>query len=278
MKSPIRKIMISLMFLIAFPRCVLAEEIVKQPITIASKEIKKETLYFIDKNLLLQESPSRESRTLITIPKGTHLDYISSSGDWCKCTYKDKTGYLPSKSVNRASGYKSDNVLIVNKAYPLSSNFNPGVNPEAVSAVNRMKKDAKESGISLKVFSDYRTYHYQLKLYNKYVKKDGKKKAESYSARPGHSEHQTGLAFDIGGANPKYYTSQKLGTMKEGLWMAENSYKYGLILRYPKGKEKITGYSYEPWHFRYVGVNLADHIRKSELTLDEYFEAVKPNY
>lgn len=185
---------------------------------------------------------------------------------------------MSSKYIKRGSGYKVNDTLIVNKGYPLSSNFNPGVNPEALNAVKRMKKDAKKEGITLNVFSDFRTYKYQVNLYNRYVREDGKEKADTYSARPGYSEHQTGLTFDIGGKNPKYYTSKKLGQMKEGIWMAKNSYKYGLILRYPKKKEGVTGYDYEPWHFRYVGVDLAKKVKDSGLTLDEYLNVVHPNY
>lgn len=260
----------------------LREKIVKKPIDkitlIGNRKIKKENLYFSNKNLNLKETTSSGSKTLLTIPKGTHLNYISTSGTWYKVAYKNKLGYLPSKLVSKGTGYKFGDSLIVNKGYGLSSNFNPGVNPEAVAAVNRMKRDAKKAGISLNVFSDFRSYNYQANLHNRYIRKDGKKRAETYSARAGHSEHQTGLAFDIGGANSKYYTSQKFGTMKEGIWMANNAHKYGLILRYAKGKEKITGYSYEPWHFRYVGLDLAKEIKNSKLSLDEFAGAVKANY
>lgn len=250
-------------------------------ILIGSKEeilVKKERLFFIRENVNLREKPSNTSKRLLTIPKGTHLDVLSTEGSWYKVKYSNKTGYLSTAYVKKASGYKAGDTLLVNKGYPLSSNFNPGVNPQASKAVKQMKADAKKSGIKLNVFSDFRTYNYQKSLYNRYVKENGQKKTDSFSARPGHSEHQSGLAFDIGGANSKYYTSSKLGQMKEGLWMAKNSYKYGLILRYPKGKEHITGYKYEPWHFRYVGVDLAKKLKDRGLTLDEYFKAVSPDY
>ncbi|MGO1469270.1 MAG: cell wall-binding repeat-containing protein [Tissierella sp.] len=241
-------------------------------------DAKKEYIYFITNNLNLRKETSINSKILLTIPKGTHLDLISNEGYWYKVKYKNRTGYMSSKYIKRGSGYKVNDTLIVNKGYPLSSNFNPGVNPEALNAVKRMKKDAKKEGITLNVFSDFRTYKYQVNLYNRYVREDGKEKADTYSARPGYSEHQTGLTFDIGGKNPKYYTSKKLGQMKEGIWMAKNSYKYGLILSYPKKKEGVTGYDYEPWHFRYVGVDLAKKVKDSGLTLDEYLNVVHPNY
>ncbi len=267
-------------------RRTLREATIKSPqdqvILNGSREIemlKKEKLYFITEDIYLKAKANKDSRSLLKIPKGSHLQELSSyNKDWYKLTYNNKTGYVQTKLIKKATGYKVANTIIVNKGYPLSSSFNPGINPQALKAVNMMIRDAKKDAIKLNIFSDFRSYNYQKNLFNRYVKKDGRKKAETYSARPGHSEHQTGLAFDIGGANSKYYTSEKLGQMKEGIWMAKNSYKYGLILRYPKDKEDITGYKYEPWHFRYVGVDLAKKIRASGLSLDEYFHAVEADY
>ena len=105
----------------------------------------------------------------------------------------------------------------------------------------------------------------QKNLYNNYVKRDGAQNADRYSARPGYSEHQTGLAFDI-----NYADSRFEGT-DQAIWLAENAYKYGFILRYPEGKEHITGYMYEPWHYRYIGVENAAKIFASGLTLEEYY-------
>lgn len=129
---------------------------------------------------------------------------------------------------------------------------------------------AKSQGVTLSILSAYRSYSYQSTLYNNYVKRDGKAAADRYSARPGHSEHQTGLAFDFGGTTTKHNFESSYADTKEGKWLAANAQKYGFILRYPKGKEHITGYMFEPWHFRYVGSGEAPKIKSTGKTLEEY--------
>ena len=125
---------------------------------------------------------------------------------------------------------------------------------------------AKLENISIYSGSAYRSYSYQQNLYNRYAKVDGIAKTDTYSARAGYSEHQTGLAIDIMNANWGYIDK----TDKEYTWLINNSYKYGFILRYPEDKEKITGYMYEPWHYRYVGIDLATELVKENLTYEEY--------
>ena len=159
-----------------------------------------------------------------------------------------------------------DGILIVNKTYSLPQNYNPGVNPEAKAALDKMFAAAKaEQNLKMWVCSGFRSYTVQKNLYNSYVRRDGAKAADRYSARPGYSEHQTGLAFDIN------YADYRFKNTAEAKWLAANAYKYGFILRYPEGKESITGYMYEPWHYRYVGVESAKKIFDSGLTLEEYF-------
>lgn len=155
-----------------------------------------------------------------------------------------------------------DGILIANKTYPLPSNYNPGENKEARAALNKM---FAESGLKMWVCSGFRSYNVQKNLYNSYVRRDGAAKADTYSARPGYSEHQTGLAFDIN------YADSRFNGTEQAKWLAANAHKYGFILRYPEGKEQITGYMYEPWHYRYVGVENAEKIYASGLTLEEYF-------
>ena len=157
-----------------------------------------------------------------------------------------------------------DGILIANKTYALPSSYAPGVQKAAQDAFNQMKADAAKEGLNLFIVSGYRSYEYQKNLYNRYVARDGKAQADTYSARPGHSEHQTGLAFDICSLETSFENTA------EGKWLAANSYKYGFILRYPKGKQPITGYIYEPWHFRYIGVDKATAVYQSGLCLEEY--------
>lgn len=174
-------------------------------------------------------------------------------------------GYII-KKINDV--YYINDILIANKTYGLPSSYAPGgLTSLFKTAFNSMKSDASNQGINLKIISDYRSYSRQKTIYNNYVNKDGKEKADTYSARPGHSEHQTGLAADIN----SLYTS--FINTKEGKWLNDNCYKYGFIIRYPKGKESITGYMYEPWHIRYVGTSLANTLYNGGnwITLEEYF-------
>ena len=131
----------------------------------------------------------------------------------------------------------------------------------------KLYNDAYESGYTIMIASAYRDYEYQETLYNYYLQEKGIEYADKCSARPGHSEHQTGLAIDVCSKNNDYNNFKET---KEFNWMIKNAYKYGFILRYPEGKEHITGFKYEPWHYRYVGVSLATYLYKNNLTLEEY--------
>ncbi|MBR5227097.1 MAG: D-alanyl-D-alanine carboxypeptidase family protein [Clostridia bacterium] len=162
-----------------------------------------------------------------------------------------------------------DGILVVNKKYSLPSTFNPGLNSLALAAYNDLKKAANKEGVYLQVVSDFRTYSTQKYLYNYYVGQFGVGYASVMSAQAGHSEHQTGLALDISTVT---LLNQSFGNTYEGKWLANNCAKYGFIIRYPQGKESITGYIYEPWHIRYVGTILAEKIAESGLCLEEYLK------
>lgn len=158
-------------------------------------------------------------------------------------------------------------ILIVNKKYSLPANYNPGVDQTASTALKQLQQAASTAGHNIPLISGFRSYSRQQTLYNNYVARDGQALADTYSARPGHSEHQTGLAFDVGKLDDNY------GSTPAGIWLKENCHKYGFIIRYPKGKESITGYQYEPWHIRYVGVEHATKIMNQNITLEEYLNA-----
>ena len=157
-----------------------------------------------------------------------------------------------------------DGILIANKTYSLPQSYAPGWDAEASEQLKVMFNAAKQDGIYLFVKSGYRSYIDQKIIYNGYVRRDGQEAADRYSARPGHSEHQTGLAFDINS------TANSFANTPEAAWIAENCYKYGFIIRYPKDKEHITGYIYEPWHVRYLGVEKAKEVYESGLCLEEF--------
>jgi len=178
--------------------------------------------------------------------------------------------------------YLNTNYLIVNKYNKLPSNYIPNnlikltefaksnlyLDKECYEAFKLMAKDAMLNNLNLRIISAYRSYEYQNNLYNKYLKEDKKEVVDTYSARPGHSEHQTGLAVDIDNIYNSYTNFENT---KEFNWVKDNCYKYGFILRYPKEKEHITGYMYEPWHYRYVGTKISTYMQKNNLTYEEYY-------
>jgi len=177
-------------------------------------------------------------------------------------------------TIKRINGiYYVDGVLIANKTYALPSSYAPGgIDSTFMNNFYSMQGDAASQGIGLSIVSGYRSYTKQSNTYYNYVNRDGQVLADTYSARPGHSEHQTGLAADI--LNPGNYSLlQSWINTPEGQWLNNNCYKYGFIIRYPQGKDNITGYMYEPWHIRYVGVELATKLYNGGnwISLEEYF-------
>lgn len=160
-----------------------------------------------------------------------------------------------------------DGTLIVNKTYSLPSTFGNGLTEETKNAFAQLKAAALLEGLDIYIASGFRSYERQVTLYNNYVKRDGKEAADTYSARPGHSEHQSGLTFDVNEVSDRFH-----GT-KEANWLSDNCYKFGFILRFPNGKSDETGFKYESWHFRYVGEDLAKKLYNNGnwITLEEYF-------
>lgn len=185
----------------------------------------------------------------------------------------DENGYYPNQAMPKEPTY-IDGILLANKKYPMPSTFAPGENPEARQALNKMIAEAKQQGFNLVAFSGYRSYEYQTTLYNNYVKRDGQAAADRYSARPGFSEHQTGLAFDIGEVGKEdLWLTEEFGETPAGKWLFEHAADYGFILRFPQNKEHLTGYMYESWHYRYVGIEIAKKIKEQNITLEEYLGA-----
>ena len=164
----------------------------------------------------------------------------------------------------RQEGTYADGILIVNKSYPLSADYDPGLQPITKDAFQKLSDAAAQEGMDLYIGSDYRDYAYQVKIYNNYCEMYGSEQADSFSARPGYSEHQTGLTIDCNTIDDAF------GDTPEAAWLAQHCADYGFIIRFPQGKEDVTGYQYEPWHIRYVGVDIAKEIQKYDLTLEEY--------
>lgn len=164
-----------------------------------------------------------------------------------------------------------DGILIVNKSYGLPESYDPGLDATTKAAFDQMKADAEKEGLNLYIGSDFRDYAYQVKIYNNYNDLYGWEMADTFSARPGYSEHQTGLTIDCNTIDDAF------GETEEAKWLAAHCADYGFIIRFPDGKEDITGYQYEPWHIRYVGVDTAKEIMSQGLTLEEYL-GVKSEY
>jgi len=204
------------------------------------------------------------------------LVFIFFTGD-------DKNFYIDIKDVIDPESY----TVLVNKNNKLDKYYVPNdlekinlrfanddkyLRSVAKNAFEKLSYDASLDGFRIIAVSAYRDYNYQEELFNYYVKEKGLEYALSCSAKSGHSEHQTGLAVDVEGSNFDY---DNFHETKEFIWMNNNAYKYGFILRYPSGKEEITGFKYEPWHYRYVGVDVATFIHNNNLTLEEYSEIKK---
>ncbi|MBF0779966.1 MULTISPECIES: M15 family metallopeptidase [unclassified Granulicatella] len=187
---------------------------------------------------------------------------------------------LASKSVLQKGEHyyfiqgKYDKIPIVNKKYPVSKDYNPGEDAVAKAALLKLQEAMRKEGFAIASgYSGFRDYNLQSYFYNKYVETDGKEKADTYSARPGYSEHQLGLVFDL--------WEDEQGTLLEepvaSKWLAEHAHRYGFIVRYTPGKEYSTGYQAESWHIRYIGQE-AEEIYRSKLSLEEYFGVEGGNY
>lgn len=171
---------------------------------------------------------------------------------------------LVNKNNKLPKNYIPNNLEVLDVKYAYENKY---LQKEAKENFEKLSKDAALLGYKIIATSTYRTYDYQSELYDFYVKEKGLKYADNCSARPGHSEHQTGLAVDVEGSNASYDDFEE---SIEFNWMRENAHKYGFILRYPKGKEHITGFKYEPWHYRYIGKEIATIIYNKNITLEEY--------
>lgn len=233
-------------------------------VLISTKTSKDNTTQSVDGNILdtstIQTDITQDTTTITTTEESTESvqhNHIVEEIDGC--TY-------------------IDGILIINKSYSASPDYQgyngglddtkptppTGLFPEVVESFQTMQQDASSVGLDIYIASGYRSYYYQQNVYNRYCETDPPEVVDTYSARPGYSEHQSGYAFDLNSIDDSFSDTP------EGQWVAENCYKYGFIIRFPKGKEDITGYQYESWHLRYVGVDIATYIYENNLCLEEY--------
>lgn len=242
-------------------------KVLKLPYEKILPDLLQET-YFIDKNL---------ERYLAYQKKNTDLsakEIITMVN-----VNRDKAFYNDVTKTDTAKG----KLMLVNKYYALGKDYQPknlvsisnqygygtnSIEKEVFNHYLEMFQDAKKEGLTLIVTSSYRDYDYQEELWNQYKNQKGQEWADSISARAGQSEHQTGYTMDIATYGSVFNDFENTDEFK---WMEKNAHKYGFILRYPKGKEDITGYDYESWHYRYVGVDTATKVHNLGITYDEYY-------
>ncbi|MDO5291208.1 MAG: D-alanyl-D-alanine carboxypeptidase family protein [bacterium] len=187
-------------------------------------------------------------------------------------TTPDSYTVLVNKEYGLPEDYIPEDLVVPDIAYSFSYyDEKKQLRKVPAAALEELVSAASEEGLTIKGVSGYRSYARQKTIYNNNIRTQGLAHTEQYSAKPGYSEHQTGLSIDVSASSAGYGLTAKFGTTAEGKWLAENCYKFGFIIRYPEGKEQITGYSYEPWHIRYVGTELAKYLTENNLTLDEYY-------
>ncbi|MDM5229562.1 M15 family metallopeptidase [Cytobacillus sp. NJ13] len=189
----------------------------------------------------------------------------------------DNVMVLVNKQFSLPDGYEPSKLMIPDVAFSygkldLEKSY---MRQDAAQALEKLFTGALNEGVELFAVSGYRSFTRQSQVFEAEVNRVGKEKAVQAVAIPGSSEHQTGLTMDISSRSANLELSEEFGETNEGKWLAENAHRYGFILRYPKGKEAITGYKFEPWHFRYVGTEAAKVIYEKKWTLEEYFDIVK---
>ena len=234
---------------------------------------------------------------------------LSLAGCTGKLHFFQNEGNLSKKSSPRAEVQQQDKdtsiqsissqeviPVLVNKSNKLPNQYQPSdliypdipfmfnqksekrqMRADAGAAIERLFAGAKQQGVNLLGVSAYRSHASQAALFNYYVNQDGYEAARKYSAVPGTSEHETGLAIDVTGGDGKCAAEDCFAGTEEAVWLEDHAADYGFIIRYPKGKDEITGYQYEPWHLRYVGKEIAKEIMDRGITLEEYVDATVVN-
>lgn len=246
----------------------------KEPKVVEQKELtemekaKKELKYYKDENVkeyeeYRQKNPDLSIEKVITnVNIGLNNKYYTNTKP---SKYLNTEKILVNKYNYVTEDYIPESLQIVSSKY---SSKTVKLVSYAKEAFEELAAAAEKENYTINAMSSYRDYAYQNTLYNNYAKKDGYDNADTYSARPGYSEHQTGLAVDID--NKKEYFTNFEKT-KEYEWMQNNAYKYGFILRFPKDKVLETGYEYESWHYRYVGKEIAKYIHDNNMCYEEYY-------
>ncbi len=227
-------------------------------------------------------APSQVQQTKPTTSKPTDTTPTQPAFDKSQYSLTDPTSIwviANKKHALNPINYVPSDLVVPNVPLRVPGNSSMQVRAVTARALEKLIADAKAQNLKLELSSGYRSYSFQVSLYNSYVQSDGKAAADRASARPGHSEHQTGLAADLDDMAHACHLKACFGDTPEGKWIAANAYKYGFIIRYPEGKESITGYEYEPWHLRYIGIPAATQMHDTDVqTLEEFFNVSGGDY
>ncbi len=232
-------------------------------------------VYFSVRKVHAPSSPSTVTQTTVSAPKvafdKTQYSLTDPASIW---VVVNKQRPLTPKS------YIPADLVVPNVPLRVPGNSTMQVRAVTATAMEALFAAAKAAGAPLMLSSGYRSFSYQTSLYGSYVSAHGQASADTFSARPGYSEHQTGLAFDVEPLNQQCDVDQCFANTAAGKWIAQHAYEYGFLLRYPSDKVAITGYEYEPWHLRYVGKALALELHNTHTeTLEEFFGLPPaPNY
>lgn len=221
-----------------------------------------------NENSAVEKKPGKDDE-----PVESYLERTVVSNEEGKKIIKEpsKTLVLVNKKRNLPAGYEPPNLVIPNIPFPFKENLEKKyLRKIAAGALEELFKEVKNKGLDMYGLSGYRSYTTQKNIFDYKAEMRGEEVANKTSARPGQSEHQTGLAMDVTSPKVNFRLLQSFGETEEGIWLAKNAHKFGFIIRYPEGKEDITGYSYEPWHLRYVGKDIAEDIYEERVTLEEY--------
>ena len=231
------------------------------------ENIDEKITYFKESNIdrYINYKRNNQNLEIIQIIKNVNMDLDKKPYEEAKeITDKNNPLVLVNKYNYLGETFIPQNLETINREYALN---NMKLVNYAREAFEKMAKAAKEENLNIIAMSTYRSFSYQVDLYNKYKKNDGQEAADKYSGRPGFSEHQSGLAVDVYNGKENYTNFEKT---KEFTWMKEHANEYGFIIRFPEGKENETGYKYESWHYRYVGIKIATYIKNNNISFEEY--------
>ncbi|SIS47250.1 M15 family metallopeptidase [Salimicrobium flavidum] len=197
---------------------------------------------------------------------------VSEDGSMIEVEDPERMDVIVNKQRKLPEGYEPPDMTVPEVPFSFEE-FHPKkqMREEAAGALEELFQSAEEEGMNLVAASGYRSYERQKTIYENSVAQNGEEYANRYSAKPGTSEHQTGLAMDVTSREMNFRLEQSFIDTEEGKWLEENAHRFGFVIRYPEGKTDITGYAYEPWHLRYLGEELAGKVHEQNKTLEEFF-------